>query len=101
MATIAPCLRMRGEADHLIGWIMMKAVIVALVLMISAPNGFAQKKRPARQAKTSPAQPSSELAKLRDEYIKATKEYKASLQKLLTLYQGGARKAEERVNQTQ
>jgi len=64
----------------------MKAVLLTLVLLISASDSFAQKKRPARQTKTAPAQSTNDLEKLRDEYIKTTKDYKASLQKLLTLY---------------
>jgi len=79
----------------------MKAVIIALVLMLSPADSVAQKKKPARQAKTVPAESTGDLTKLRDEYIKATKDYKASLQKLLTLYQDSVRKAEERVNQSQ
>ena len=79
----------------------MKAVLLTLVLLISASDSFAQKKRPARQTKTTPIQSTGDLTKLRDEYIKATKDYKASLQKLLTLYQESVRKAEERVNQSQ
>src|SRR5436309_1284523 len=81
--------------------IRMKTLLLTIVIVISAADSFAQKKKPTRQAKTAPAQSTSDLAKLRDEYIKATKEYKASLQKLLTLYQNSARKAEDRVNQTQ
>ena len=81
--------------------IEMKAVLIAVMLVISVSGSFAQKKRPARQAKTTSAQSTGDLARLRDEYIKATKDYKASLQKLLTLYQGSVRKAEERVNQSQ
>src|SRR5437588_4469055 len=79
----------------------MKAVIIALLLMLSPADSLAQKKKPARQAKTAPAQTAGDLTKLRDEYIKATKDYKTSLQKLLTLYQDSVRKAEERVNQSQ
>jgi len=79
----------------------MKAVIIALVLMLSPADSVAQKKKPARPAKTAPIQSTGDLTKLRDEYIKATKDYKASLQKLLTLYQDSVRKAEERVNQSQ
>ena len=79
----------------------MKALLLTLVLLISAADSFAQKKKPARQTKTAPAQSTNDLTKLRDEYIKATKDYKASLQKLLTLYQDSVRKAEERVNQSQ
>ena len=59
----------------------------------------AQRKRPAKPAPK--AQPASELTKLRDSYIKTTKEYRASLQKLLVLYQGNVRKAEQRLAQSQ
>src|SRR5438046_9164734 len=79
----------------------MNEVINSLVLMISPSKTVEQKKKPARQAKTAPIQSTGDLTKLRDEYIKATKDYKASLQKLLTLYQDSVRKAEERANQSQ
>jgi len=55
-------------------------------------------KKPA--AVETPA-PETNLAKLRDEYIKATKDYKASLQKLLALYQESVKKAEQRHEQMQ
>ena len=50
-----------------------------------------------------PDQPPTEtqLAKLRDEYINATKDYKASLQKLLSLYRDNVKKAEDRQEQMQ
>ncbi len=56
---------------------------------------YAQKKS-ARPAKPTPTQAASVLSKLRDEYVKATNEYKASLQRLLGLYQEGLKKAEAR-----
>src|SRR2546423_12930666 len=75
------------------------AGVVALVLCGSAP---AQRKKTSRPpAKTVPAQPVDELSKLHDEYIKATKDYKASLQKLLALYQESVKKAEQKRDQTQ
>ncbi|HMH43577.1 MAG TPA: hypothetical protein VK557_08845, partial [Pyrinomonadaceae bacterium] len=42
-----------------------------------------RKKTSPPPAKTAPAQQVDELSKLHDEYIKATKDYKAGLQKLL------------------
>jgi hypothetical protein len=86
----------------------MKSVLLALILLISASNSLAQKKKaptrkestPAEQ-KASAASSADELAKLRDEYIRATKEYKASLQKLLDLYQADVQKAEQKVKQVQ
>ena len=44
--------------------------------------------------KSPPAQPPSELSKLREEYVKATNEYKASLGKLLPYYENDVKKAE-------
>ena len=61
----------------------------------------AQRKRPAKQAQKSKAQPPTELNKLRDEYIKTTKELKASLEKLLALYEASQSKAEARYAQSQ
>jgi hypothetical protein len=59
--------------------------VVALVLLLlgTLPAVSAQKKG---RAKSGP-KPVSELAKLRDDYINATKEYKTSLEKLLALYE--------------
>src|SRR5882757_8350481 len=75
------------------------ACVVVLVLCGSAP---AQRKKTSRPpAKTPAVQPVDELSKLHDEYIKATKDYKASLQKLLALYQESVKKAEQKRDQTQ
>jgi hypothetical protein len=63
-------------------------------------RNHAQRKRPARQTSKVPRQPANELDKLRDSYIKITREYKASLEKLRTLYQASALKAEQRVVQS-
>lgn len=46
------------------------------------------------QGKTAPARPAHELAKLREEFIKATDEYKASLEKLRASYEKSVTKAE-------
>ena len=75
--------------------------LVVTVLTVSGAHGqkVAQQK-PAAKPKPVPTQNNNELSKLRDSYIKATKEYKASLEKLLALYQASARKSEERLKQT-
>jgi len=76
---------------------LFPACVVVLVLCGSAP---AQRKKTSRPpAKTPAAQPVDELSKLHDEYIKATKDYKASLQKLLALYQESVKKAEQKRDQ--
>lgn len=73
-------------------WIVSVAVLAGMLLL---PNATFGQKRPA--AKT-PA--SNEMAKLKDDYVKTTKEYKASLQTLLTLYQKSEKKAQERLEQS-
>src|SRR6266404_7462703 len=72
--------------------------VIVLVLCGSAP---AQRKKTSRPPAKPPAQQVDELSKLHDEYIKATKDYKASLQKLLALYQASVKKAEQKRDQTQ
>ena len=75
------------------------AWFAALVLCGSAQAQ--RKKTPRPPARKAPAASGDELSKLHDEYIKATKEYKASLQKLLALYQESVKKAEQKRDQTQ
>lgn len=78
----------------------LACIALAIVLGISVSgNVCGQKKKP--KSKTAPAPPVTELSKLRDEYIKATKDYKASLQKLLTLYEENVKKASDRREQMQ
>jgi hypothetical protein len=78
-----------------------RAFILFVALMICAATVWAQRKKSAAKPPIPPAQSGNELSKLRDEYIKATKEYKASLERLLVLYQDSARKAEQRAAQSQ
>lgn len=61
----------------------------------------AQRKRPANRTQKPKPQPPTELDKLRNEYINTTKELKASLEKLLALYEANANKAEARYSQSQ
>jgi hypothetical protein len=70
-----------------------------LISAMAAAGAYAQKK-PSAKPKSPQPQAETELTKLRDSYIKATKEYKASLEKLVTLYQASARKAQERLDQS-
>jgi ribosome-binding protein aMBF1 (putative translation factor) len=65
--------------------------VVALALCVDVAAQRKSKKKPA------PAQPPSELEKLRDEYVKASNEYKASLGKLLPYYENDVKKAEEKL----
>jgi hypothetical protein len=69
------------------------ALIVLLVLSFDVS---AQRKSNKSKKPPAPA-PQNELAKLREEYINATKEYKSSLEKLLANYEGYVKKAEEKL----
>src|SRR5204863_6374966 len=85
-----------GQPRHM----LRTAWIVLFVFAIVAP-ALAQKKRTPKTAapkatKKTPDKPVSELDKLRDEYINATKDYKASLGKLLPLYEKQMQEAQER-----
>ncbi len=50
-----------------------------------------------KNKKPAPPAPQNELAKLREEFVNATKEYKSSLEKLLAIYEGNVTKAEEKL----
>ena len=69
------------------------AWIVVLVSVLSYDVSAQRKSK----KKPAPAQPPSELTKLREEYVKATNDYKASLGKLLPLYQNELKRAEEKL----
>lgn len=60
-----------------------------------APKPAAKKSRAkSPKSKTLPSRPVDELVRLREEFIKATNEYKASLEKLRASYEKGVPKAE-------
>lgn len=66
-----------------------------LVLAVVSIDVFAQRRTKRKPA--PPPQAPSELAKLREEFIKATNEYKTSLGKLLPFYESDLKKAEEKL----
>jgi hypothetical protein len=70
------------------------AVAVILFTLFLSPAVSGQRQKTKKVA----AQPVNELARLRDEYVKATKEYKASLEKLLALYEENVKRAEEKLS---
>ena len=71
--------------------ILLFALIVLLVPSFDVPAQRKRSKKPPAPA------PKSELAKLREEFVNATKEYKSSLEKLLKIYEGNVTKAEEKL----
>jgi hypothetical protein len=70
------------------------SVWCVVIVMTLSLNVFAQRKS---KKKPAPQQPRSELSNLREEFIKATNEYKSSLGKLLPFYQSNLKKAEEKL----
>ena len=69
-----------------------------IVFTIGASSVSAQRKS---QKKPTPAPaPVNELAKLRDDYVKTTNEYKASLEKLIAIYEKNVTKAKEKLDQS-
>jgi hypothetical protein len=76
------------------------ALMCLLLLTLSQP-ARAQKKRtgPTRQPQTEQAKAAEQLNRTREDFIKASKEYKASLEKLLVLYEGNAARAAGRLVQ--
>jgi len=78
-----------------------RGLLASVVVTVVCASTFSQKKHKATPAPPKPAaeETQSELAKLRDEYVKTTKEYKASLQRLLTLYEDSLKKAQDKLDQ--
>jgi len=69
-----------------------------IVFTIGVSSASAQRKNPKKP--TPAPTPVNELAKLRDDYIKTTNEYKASLEKLIAIYEKNVKKAKERLDQS-
>lgn len=70
-------------------WAGCVVVVAALSIDVSAQR--------RKKKKSAPASPPTELTKLREEFIKATNEYKASLGKLLPFYENDVKRAEEKL----
>ena len=98
---------MRIVKKHLWNRRIRRGLRAGVVVAVLCATAFAQKKQQNKQkappaaAKPAAEQSQSELAKLRDQYISTTKEYKASLQRLLALYENSLRKAQEKQDQAQ
>jgi hypothetical protein len=74
--------------------LVSKTGLIVLTLLVSCFGVVdAQKKKPKKP------EPVTELARLREEYIQATKDYKASLGRLLATYETDVTKAETQLTQ--
>jgi len=67
-----------------------------IVFTVGVTSASAQRKT---QKKPTPA-PVNELTKLRDQYVKTTNEYKASLEKLIAIYEINVKKSNEKLDQS-
>src|SRR5215212_1535344 len=70
---------------------------LGLVVFLTLAVSFDVPAQRRTKKKAAPAKPPTELTKLRDEFINATKEYKASLGKLLPFHESAVKKAEEKL----
>ena len=70
------------------------AALLTVSVLVCAVDAAAQKRAKKKPATPPPA---TELSKLREEFIKATNEYKASLEKLLAFYEADVKKAEDKL----
>ena len=90
----------------LAGKALTAGLTLTLLLSPCVPESAArQKSRTARRAQKGKAapkkaepEPLSEVARLREQQVQATKDYKASLEQLLTHYKASVKRAEERVD---
>ncbi|MDQ3920385.1 MAG: hypothetical protein M3348_18130 [Acidobacteriota bacterium] len=82
---------------------------VALALALSlgvAPSGARQRSRAksqggkAGQSKKPASEPATEVARLRAQFVQATKDYKSSLEQLLPFYEADVKRADERLSKT-
>jgi hypothetical protein len=72
------------------------ALTLLFLALLFSPVVASQKKKTIQPRN----QPASELAKLRQDFIKATREYKSSLEKLIASYQRSVQRAEVRLAQS-
>jgi hypothetical protein len=82
------------------------ALCLTLLLCPHAAHARQRSRSAARAKKPAPAQkkaetpPASELARLRAQLVQATKDYKSSLEQLVSLYETEVKRADERLDKT-
>lgn len=72
-----------------------------LLILVLLAGIFVSAEAQTKKPKAKQTKPTSQLAKLQEEFIKATKDYKASLTKLIAIYEREVTKAEEQLTQSQ
>jgi hypothetical protein len=84
------CIRHRRNPVY--SWLLT----LGLLVVICGGNVSAQKKSKKKTPAPAPS-PATELAKLRAQYVQATNDYKASLEKLIPLYEAEVKRAEDKL----
>ena len=74
-----------------------RSLCAGLLVLSLFVTGGVSAQRKSKKKTSPPPGPQSELAKLREEYVKATNDYKASLEKLVAIYEDNVKKAEQKV----
>jgi hypothetical protein len=75
-----------------------RVTLAACLIVFTIASVSAQRKSPKK--KNPAAAPVDELSKLRDDYVKITNEYKASLEKLIAIYETNVKKANDKLEQS-
>lgn len=75
---------------------LTKTALALLCVLSCLCNVASAQKKKKKSKPPEPAQV-TELSKLRDQYVKATNDYKASLEKLLLIYQDNVKREEEKL----
>lgn len=78
----------------------VSTLLLSFLLLLVPVTTTAQRKPARAKSAASQTKPVNELAKLREEFVRATKDYKANLEKLLAILQKNVRKAEDHVTQS-
>lgn len=79
---------------------LLNTCILLFSLLLNCDFALAQKRITKSKARSAPAKPVDELAKLRQEFITATNDYKASLEKLRASYERSVERAESGLKQS-
>ena len=79
--------------------VTQKIICAFCAFVLLCGDVSAQRRTKKKPAPASPP-PQTELTKLRDEYVRLTNEYKASLGKLLPFYENDVKRAEEKLEQS-
>jgi hypothetical protein len=81
----------RPDRNPVFSWLLTLSLIFCAANVCAAQKKKTKKKIPAASA------PVTELARLREEFVKATNDYKASLEKLIVYYEANVKKAEDKL----